>query len=63
MTDGQGVYIRLSNDVNAVAHACYDYCTSGKKDDVSFTVTKIDEERGVAVGIIIRIFRQNLKFS
>lgn len=54
------VYIRLSNGVNAVAHACYDYRTPGKKDDVSFAVTKIDEERGVAVGIITRIIRQNL---
>lgn len=54
------VYIRLSNGVNAVAHACYDYRTPGKKDDVSFAVTKIDQERGVAVGIITRIIRQNL---
>ena len=54
------VYIRLSNGVNAVAHACYDYRNPGKKDDVSFAVTKIDEERGVAVGIITRIIRQNL---
>ena len=54
------VYIRLSNGVNAVAHACYDYRTPGKKDDVSFAVTKIDAERGVAVGIITRIIRQNL---
>lgn len=54
------VYIRLNNGVNAVAHSCYDYRTPGKKDDVSFAVTKIDEERGVAVGIITRIIRQNL---
>ena len=54
------VYIRLSNGVNAVAHACYDYRTPGKKDDVSFAVTKIDEDRGVAVGIITRIIRQNI---
>lgn len=54
------VYIRLNNGVNAVAHSCYDYRMPGKKDDVSFAVTKIDEERGVAVGIITRIIRQNL---
>jgi len=54
------VYIRLSNGVNAVAHSCYDRRMPGKKDDVSFAVTKIDEERGVAVGIITRIIRQNL---
>ncbi len=54
------VYIRLSNGVNAVAHSCYDYRMPGKKDDVSFAVTRLDEERGVAVGIITRIIRQNL---
>jgi len=54
------VYIRLNNGVNAVAHSCYDYRTPGKKDDVSFAVTKLDEERGLAVGIITRIIRQNL---
>ncbi len=52
------VYIRLSNGVNAVAHSCYDYRTPGKKDDVSFAVTRLDEERGVAVGIITRIIRK-----
>ena len=54
------VYIRLSNGVNAVAHSCFDHRTPGKKDDVSFAVTKLDEKRGVAVGIITRIIRQNL---
>lgn len=46
--------------VNAVAHSCYDRRTPGKKDDVSFVVTKLDEERSIAVGIITRIIRQNL---
>jgi small subunit ribosomal protein S1 len=32
----------------------------GKKDDVSFVVTKIDEENRVAVGSITRIIRQNI---
>jgi ribosomal protein S1 len=54
------VYIRLNNGVNAVAHACYDYRTPGKKDEVSFAVTRVDEERGVAVGIITRIIKQTL---
>ncbi len=54
------VFIRLSNGVNAIAHSCFDYRTPGKKDDVSFAVTHIDEERCVAVGIITRIIRQNL---
>ena len=54
------VYIRHSNGINAVAHSCYDARSPGKKDDVSFVVTRIDEERGVAVGIITRIIRRNL---
>ena len=54
------VYVRLSNGVNAAAHSCYDYRMPGKKDDVSFAVTRLDMERGVAVGIITRIIRQNL---
>lgn len=54
------VYVRLTNGVNAIAHSCYDRRMPGKKDDVSFAVTHIDEERGVAVGIITRIIKQNL---
>ena len=54
------VYIRLSNGANAIAHSCYDRRMPGKKDDVSFAVTHIDAERGVAVGIITRIIKQNL---
>ena len=54
------VYIRLNNGVNAIAHSCYDLRTPGKKDDISFIVTRLDEEQGVAVGIITRIIKQNL---
>lgn len=54
------VFIRLINGANAVAHSCFDYRTPGKQDDVSFVVTAIDAERGVATGIITRIIRQNL---
>lgn len=54
------VYIRLSNGVNAIAHSCLDRRMPGKKDDVSFAVTALDEERGVAVGIITRIIKQNI---
>ena len=53
-------FVRLNNGVNAVAHSCRDRRYPGKKDDVSFTVTSIDEERGTAVGIITRIIKQNL---
>ena len=35
-------------------------CIRDRKDDVSFAVTRLDMERGVAVGIITRIIRQNL---
>lgn len=54
------VYIRLNNGANAIAHTCLDRRMPGKKDDVSFAVTHIDEERGVAVGIITRIIKQHL---
>ena len=54
------VFIRLNNGVNAIAHSCYDTRYPGKKDDVSFAVTRIDEEQGVAIGFITRIIKQNL---
>lgn len=54
------VFIRLNNGVNAIAHSCYDLRTPGKKDDVSFAVTRLDEEQEVAIGIITRIIKQNL---
>ena len=54
------VFVRLSIGVNAIAHSCYDSRTPGKKDEVSFVVTRIDEDRNVAVGLISRIIRQNI---
>ncbi len=54
------IFIRLSNGTNAIAHSCLDYRTPGKKDDVSFVVTKLDTEQNVAIGIVTRIIRQNL---
>ena len=54
------VYLRLSNGINAVAHSCLDRRMPGKKDDVSFAVTRLDEEKGTAIGIITRIIKQNL---
>ncbi len=56
------VFVRLSIGVNAIAHSCYDSRTVGKKDEVSFVVTHIDEDRNVAVGLISRIIRQNFQF-
>lgn len=62
VTDNYGgvVSIRLNNGVNAIAHTCKDPRRPGRKDDVSFFVTRLDEEKGVAIGIITKIIRQNL---
>ncbi len=54
------VYIRLSNGANAIAHSCYDRRRPGRKDDVSFVVTHLDEEHGIAMGIITRIIKQHI---
>lgn len=54
------VFVRLSIGVNAIAHSCYYARTPGKKDDVSFVVTHIGEDRNVALGIITRIIRSNI---
>jgi len=57
----KGMYfIRLNIGVNAIAHSCYDSKLPGKKDDISFAVTHIDNERQVAVGLITKIIKQNL---
>ena len=54
------VFVRLNVGVNAIAHTCYDMRMPGRKDTVSFTVTRLDEKNGVAIGIITRIIKQNL---
>lgn len=54
------VHIRLSIGVNAIAQSCNDPRLPGKNDDISFVVTRIDENRGLALGIITRIIRQNI---
>lgn len=54
------VFVRLHIGVNAVAHSCYDNRMPGKKDEVSFVVTRIDEDRNVAVGLISRIIKQSI---
>ena len=54
------VFIRLGIGVNAVAHSCYDRRTPGKNDDVSFAITRIDEERNIAIGVITRIIKQRI---
>lgn len=57
---GGRLYIRLTNGVNAIAETCYDPRTPGKRDEVSFVLTKINTERRIAYGIVARIIRQNL---
>lgn len=54
------VFVRLKIGVNAVAHSRYDNRMPGKKDKVSFVVTRIDEERNVVFGLISRIIKQNI---
>ena len=54
------VYVRLAIGVNAIAHSCYDSRMPAKKDDVSFAVTHINDEKNIAVGIITRIIKQAL---
>ena len=58
--DRNAIYVRLNVGVNAVALAVHDRRTPSRKDDVSFVVTKIDEEAGIAIGIITRIIKQYL---
>lgn len=53
-------FIRLGIGVNAVSHECRDMRMPGRKDIVSFTVTRLDEKNGVAIGIVNRIIKQNL---
>jgi ribosomal protein S1 len=53
------IYIRLSNGINAIAQTCYDTRMPGKRDEVSFVLTKIDMERRIAMGIVSLIIRQN----
>jgi small subunit ribosomal protein S1 len=52
------VFIKLKVGVNAAAHSCYDTRMPGKKDEVNFIVTKLDEERNAALGIIAKIVRK-----
>ena len=54
-----GVPAGLALDLEAV-QAQLDRRAPGKGDDVSFSVTRLDEDQGVAIGIITRIIKQNL---
>lgn len=56
--DIRAIYVRLNVGVNAIATAVHDRKTPCRKDDVSFVITRIDEEAGLAIGIITRVIKQ-----
>lgn len=51
-------FIRLDCLVNAVAHSCNTASLPGQGDEIGFLVTRINEEREVAEGIITRIIKR-----
>ncbi len=51
-------FICLNCRVNAVAHSCNTASLPGRGDEVGFLVTRINEEREVAEGIITRIIKR-----
>lgn len=57
--DTRAIYVRLNVGVNGIATACHDRKVPGRKDDVSFVITKIDREQGVAIGLITKIIKQH----
>jgi len=54
------VFISLVDGNRAISHKCFDRRKPGRGDDVLFVCTRIDEEGGVAVGIISRIVKRNI---
>ena len=51
-------FLCLDCKVNAVAHSCNTASLPGQGDEVGFLVTRINEEREVAEGIITRIIKR-----
>ncbi|WP_438273181.1 S1 RNA-binding domain-containing protein [[Clostridium] symbiosum] len=51
-------FIHLNNGVNAVAHSCNTASLPGRKDEVGFVVTRINDETQVAEGIITRVIKR-----
>lgn len=51
-------FLCLSCQVNAVAHSCNTASLPGQGDEVGFLVTRINEDREVAEGIITRIIKR-----
>jgi len=56
--DQNVIYVRLNVGVNAIALAVHDRKAPSKRDEVSFVITRIDEENGIAIGIITKILKQ-----
>ena len=52
-------FIRPSIGVNAVAHSCNMASLPGKRDQVGFVVTRINDRLEVAEGIITRLIKRN----
>jgi small subunit ribosomal protein S1 len=57
---GGVIIINLVDGVRAIAHKCFDRRKPGRGDDVMFVCLRIDEEGGVAVGIVPRIVKRNI---
>jgi len=55
--DKNVIYVRLNVGVNAIALAVHDRKAPSRKDEVSFVITRIDEESGLAIGIITKILK------
>ena len=51
-------FLCLNCKVNAVAHSCNTASLPGQGDEVGFLVTRVNEEREVAEGIITRIIKR-----
>ena len=51
-------FLCLDCKVNAVAHSCNTASLPGQGDEVGFLVTRINDEREVAEGIITRIIKR-----
>ena len=57
---GGVIFLNLEEGVRAIAHKSFDSRKLGRGDDVLFVCTRIDEQEGVALGIISRIIKRNI---
>jgi len=56
--DENVIFVRLKIGVNALALGVHGKNIPSKRDEVVFVVTRIDEENGIAVGIISKVLKQ-----